>query len=127
MPSQYELIELPGRFAVCRLSGDAPIPSWATAGAFFSITRTADELSILIDEASVTEGIRCERGWRGLRVAGAVPFTTVGLLAGLLSPLAEAAISVFAISPFDTDYVLTKEEHWALALDVLRRQDYTIH
>ena len=73
-----------------------------------------------------SEGIRCERGWRGLRVAGAVPFATVGLLAGLLSPLAEAGISVFAVSTFDTDYVLAKEEHWALALDVLRRQGYRI-
>ena len=56
MPSQFELIELPGRFAVCRLAADAPIPPWATAGAFFSITRTAHELSILIDEATVPVG-----------------------------------------------------------------------
>jgi hypothetical protein len=48
-------------------------------------------------------------------------------MAGLLSPLAEAGISVFAVSTFDTDYVLTKEDHWSLALDVLRRQGYGIH
>ena len=73
-----------------------------------------------------SEGIRGERGWRALRVAGAVPFATVGLLADLLSPLAEAGISVFAVSTFDTDYVLAKEEDWALALDALRREGYSI-
>ena len=73
-----------------------------------------------------SKGIRGERGWRGLRVAGAVPFATVGLLAGLLSPLAEAGISVFAVSTFDTDYVFAKEEDWTLALDLLRREGYRI-
>ena len=74
-----------------------------------------------------SEGIRGERGWRALRVAGAVPFATVGLLADLLSPLAEAGISVFAVSTFDTDYVLIKDEQWAITLDVLRRQGYRIY
>ncbi len=127
MPSQYALLELPGKFAVCRLASDAAIPPWAIDGEFFSITRTAEQLSILVPQQSVPEGVRCERDWRCLRVAGAVPFAVVGILAGLIAPLAEAGISVFAVSTFDTDYVLAKEEDWAAAVEILRRQGYRIH
>jgi hypothetical protein len=127
MPSQYSLLELPGKFAVCRLASDAAIPPWAFAAEFFSITRTAEELSILVPQHSAPEGVHCERDWRCLRVAGTVAFAVIGLLAGLIAPLAEAGISVFAVSTFDTDYVLAKEKDWTAAVDILRRQGYRIH
>jgi hypothetical protein len=120
------LIVLPQKIAVCRLSGDASIPPWATEGDFFSITRTADELSIVCLQDAVPEGINSERDWRCLRVAGAMPFAVVGVVAGLTAALAEAGISVFVVSTFDTDYLLTKQEDWAAALEALRRQGYTI-
>jgi hypothetical protein len=74
----------------------------------------------------VPEGIPCERGWRCLRVVGTIPFSVVGVLAALTTPLAEAGISVFAVSTFDTDYLLVKENHLAMALAVLGRQGYAI-
>jgi hypothetical protein len=115
-----------GIFAVCRLGADATIPAWATAGRFFSITRTADELSIVCDPDAMPEGIVCERGWRCLRVAGTMPFSVVGVLASLTAPLAEAGISVFAISTFDTDYLLVKAEDLERSVDVLRGCGHTI-
>ena len=80
-----------GTFAVCKLGADATIPAWATAGHFFSITRTADELSIVCHQDAVPEGVIGERGWRCLRVAGTMPFSVVGVLASLTAPLADAA------------------------------------
>jgi hypothetical protein len=115
-----------GIFAVCKLSADATIPAWATAGHFFSITRTADELSVVCRQGAVPDGIKCERGWRCLRVAGTIPFSVVGVLASLTAPLAEAGISVFAISTFDTDYLLVKAKDLERAVDVLRRRGHTI-
>jgi hypothetical protein len=114
------LIVVDGIFAVCRLEPDAPIPPWATAGNFFSITRTGDELSVVCPQEVVPEGVKCERGWRCLRVAGTIPFSVVGVLASLTAPVADAGISVFAISTFDTDYLLVKEKDLAVAMDALR-------
>lgn len=100
---------LPGRYSVCRLAADAEMPGWALGGEFISITRTAGELSLVCHEAVVPAGVRCEPGWRVLRLEGPFAFDQVGILLAVLSPLAEAGVSVFAISTFDTDYVLVKE------------------
>ena len=123
---QLTLIVVDGVFAVCRLEPGASIPSWATAGDFFSITRTAEELSVVCRQNTVPDGINCERGWRCLRVAGTIPFSVVGVLASLTAPLAEARISAFAVSTFDTDYLLVKAEDLGRAVDNLRRQGHTI-
>src|SRR5438093_11466986 len=114
------LTVLADQFAVCKLTPEAPIPAWAITGAFSSITRTADELSIVCRQDAVPEGAVCERGWRCLRVAGTIPFSAVGVLASLTAPLAEAGISLFAVSTFDTDYLLVKEKDLEAALDALR-------
>ena len=123
---QLTLLLLDDIFAVCKLGGDASLSPWATAGDFFSITRTADELSVVCCQDAVPDGVLCERGWRCLRVAETIPFTVVGVLASLSAPLAEAGISVFAVSTFDTDYLLVKENELVVALDALRRQGHAI-
>ena len=103
------LLVLPGSFAICRLAPSVPVPAWAESGDFFSVTRSADELSIVCQEEGVPEGTQCDKGWRCLRVAGTFEFSVVGILASLVAPLAEAGISVFTISTFDTDYLLVKD------------------
>lgn len=123
---QLTLLVVDGSFAICRLASGSPLPSWATAGPFYSITRSADELSVVCRQDAVPEGVVCERGWRCLRVAGALPFSVVGVLASLTTPLAEAGISVFAVSTFDTDYLLVKEDVWQRAVDVLMRHGHAV-
>ena len=123
---QLTLLVVDDSFAICRLEPKAPIPPWATAGDLSSITRTAEELSVVCRQDAVPDGINCERGWRCLRVAGTIPFSVVGVLASLTAPLAEAGISVFAISTFDTDYLLVKAKDLKRAVDVLRRWGHTI-
>jgi hypothetical protein len=120
------ILVLPDSFAICRLNSDSPVPTWATAGPFLSITRTADELSIVCPEAAVPEGTRCERDFRCLRIAGTLDFSEVGVLASLVTPLAEAGVSVFAISTFDTDYLLVKDRDLQKAVAVLQRAGHCI-
>jgi hypothetical protein len=121
------LIRVDGLLAVCRLEPDTPIPPWATAGDFFSVSRTADELSVVCRQDTVPEGTTCERGWRCLRVAGTLPFSVVGILAALTAPLADAGVSVFALSTFDTDYLLLKADDLGRAVDTLRRHGHAVH
>jgi hypothetical protein len=113
---------LPEPLAVCRLPAAARVPSWALElhESFVSITRTPDELSIVCpDEAVPPDVEQAESGWRALKVPGPIPFTEVGVLAGLAAPLAAAGISLFAVSTYDTDYVLVKEPDLERALAAL--------
>ena len=121
------LLVLEGTFAACRLGPDDTVPAWASTGSFFSITRTPDELSVVSPKSSVPKGVHCEGGWRCLRVAGAMDFSQVGILASLVGPLAEDGLSVFALSTFDTDYLLVKEADFEKATTVLRQAGHTIN
>jgi hypothetical protein len=113
------LFLLPEKLAICRLDPDADIPQWASEGGLLSITRTHDELSIVCAEADVPEKVKSDRGWRCLKVAGPLDLALTGVLASLTNPLAEAQINIFAISTYDTDYLLVKEENLARSIDVL--------
>jgi hypothetical protein len=124
-PSALPLRVLEETFAVCRLDADAPFPDWA-GGELVSLTRTAEELSVVCPERVVPEGVCREGGWRCLQVAGTLDFATVGVLASLVGPLSRAGISVFVLSTFDTDYLMVKEENLAHALDELEQSGHRI-
>ena len=100
---------VPGRLAVCRLAPDAPVPEQPADAGFWSVTRTNEELSIVLPEEDVPAECRAETGWRCLKVQGPLDFGLTGILASLAAPLAEAGVSIFAVSTYDTDYVLVKE------------------
>ena len=118
-----DLSILPETFAIARLPGSAPAPAWVDAGPFTgalcSVTRTPDELSIVCEDRAVPEGVTAARGWRGIRVAGTLEFSETGILSSLATPLAEARISIFALSTHDTDYVLVHGETLGRAVDAL--------
>jgi uncharacterized protein len=120
------LFVLPDVLAICRLAADAPIPSWVTRRDFFSITWTRDELSIVCAQRDVPADARCERDWRALRVEGPLDFALTGVLASLAAPLADAGIGIFAISTFDTDYLLVKETNLQHATAVLSQAGHQV-
>ncbi len=122
---QLPLVILSDLFAVCKLPPDAAYPVWAV-GPFVCLARTADELSVVCPQAAVPAGVTCEGNWRCLRVAGTIPFLTTGVLTSLADPLAGAGISVFAVSTFDTDYLLVKAGEWERAAAVLREAGHTL-
>jgi hypothetical protein len=117
---------LPDVYAVCRLDKDAPVPDWATRGPLYSVTRTSAELSVVCPEAHVPGSTRKEGGWKVLMVKGPLGFSLTGVIASLTDPLAREGISVFALSTYDTDYLLLKEKQLEKALRVLRAEGYSV-
>jgi enamine deaminase RidA (YjgF/YER057c/UK114 family) len=107
--------------AVCRLSADERVPSWALElhHAFVSLTRTRDELSVVCPEAAVPPDVDVEPGWRALSVAGPLDFALTGVLASLAAPLAQAGVPVMAIATYDTDHLLVKAADLDRALTAL--------
>jgi hypothetical protein len=120
------ILVFPGRFAVCRLAADSPLPPWAQRGGFISLTRTEDELSTVCAEENISADVRAERGWRCLKLQGPFAFDEIGVLASVTEPLAQAGISLFAISTFDTDYVLVKEADLERASATLREAGHLV-
>ena len=122
-----ELELLPETFAVCRLAPGAPIPQWALApGSFTTISRTPDELSVTIAQEMVPREVRAERGYRAFKVRGPLAPELIGILLAIAQPLADAGLSIFAVSTYDTDYVLVKALSLAEAIDALRRAGHTV-
>jgi hypothetical protein len=112
---------LEGTFSVCRLPPSDRVPSWALElhEGFMSITRTPDELSIVCADEAVPPDVMVEDGWKAMVVPGPIPFTETGVLVRIAGPLAAAGIPIFAISTYDTDYVLVKEADLERALEAL--------
>lgn len=117
---------LPETLAVCRLAPDAPLPDWAVAGPFFAVTRTRDELSVVCRQEQIPDGVTCQPGWRCLQVAGPLNFSLTGVLASLALPLAQAGVSIFALSTYDTDYLLMSETALDAALAALRNAGHAL-
>jgi hypothetical protein len=113
------------KLALHRLPADVPIPEVVLRSRFYSITRTADELSIVVPEDLVLSGTRREAGWSCIKVLGPLDFGLTGILAGISRVLAEEGVSLFAVSTFDTDYILVKQDSIASAVDALERAEYT--
>ncbi len=101
---QLQFIDLPGRFAVCRLPADAAIPDWLDGLGFESVTRTGDELSVVAQASKAPPDVRAEHDFAGFRISGTLDFSQIGVLREVAGILAEAGISVLAVSTFDTDY-----------------------
>ena len=114
---------LDGELAIVRLPPDAAIPFWLSfsPAPLVSVTRTAQELSIVCPLGAVPTTVECEPGWRAFTIEGKLEFSAVGVLAAILNPLAEAGISILALSTFDTDYVLVRTAMLEAARAVLRR------
>lgn len=123
---------LPGTFAICRLAPDASIPAWAHAdsigtASFLSITRTADELSIVCPQSAIPDDITADRDWRCLKVEGPFDLTAdTGVLATLAAPLANAGIGIFTVSTYDTDHLLVNEANLDRAIAALTAAGHTI-
>ncbi len=111
---------LPTQFSICRLEPDEPIPSWATGAPLFAVVRTEEELSLLCPTDQVPPGVHAVHRWRAFKVEGPLPFEEVGILLALAEPLASVGVSIFAVSTYDTDYVLVREGDLQRAVNALR-------
>ncbi len=116
----------PEVLAVARLEAEAPWPAWALDSPFAALTRTGEELSLVVPIQRVPPNVRSEGPWRALQVVGPLDFALVGILAELTRTLAEARISLFALSTFDTDYLLVKEAAFEAACRALAAAGHEI-
>jgi hypothetical protein len=123
---QLLLSVLPERLAVCRLGPDEVIPDWVFSTWFWSITRTDEELSLILPEELVPSSWKAEKGWRCLKVLGPLDFSITGVLASVSTPLAQAGVSIFAISTYDTDYLLVRNGDFDRAKEVLVRHGHLV-
>ncbi len=126
MSHQLTIIIYQKMYAVCRLEPEAAVPAWANGGRFLSITRTANELSIVCEEEMVPNDAHVERNRRLMQIEGTLAFTLTGVLASVALPLAKAELSIFAISTYDTDYLLIADEDLQKAAEMLEAAGHTI-
>jgi uncharacterized protein len=112
--------------AVCQLKSNSEIPQWALKGSFYSISKTMDELSVVCDQAHVPADIKAERNWTVFKVEGPLDFSLTGILSSISAPLAAAKISIFAVSTFDTDYVMVKTQNFENAVVALRNSGFQV-
>ena len=121
MTTQLRFRQLPGSYAIVRLAPDATLPGWAAHGEFTSVSRSSDELSIVCSFDNVPAEIHPPHRWICLKLVGPFPFSQTGVLLSFIEPLSSNGIPIFAVSTYDTDYVLIQEEWSAKAFHALEQ------
>jgi uncharacterized protein len=117
---------LPDLLAIVRLAPDVSIPAWAASRTFFSVTRTEEELSIVTPASDVPEGLSQQTPWRALKVHGPFDLAEIGVLSAISVPLADAGISIFVISTFDTDYLLVADKQLRATILALENAGHAV-
>ena len=117
---------LNGTFGVCRLDSIELIPEWIDNSKFYSITKTEDELSIVCSDKNIPNEIKHEKDWKIIKIEGPLDFSLIGILSSISTTLANQGISIFAISTYDTDYILVKNKDIEIALKVLSKEGHRI-
>jgi uncharacterized protein len=130
---KLQLFVLPNTFAVSKFPAQSALPPWLDMTAphlFLSITRTDEELSIVCEDALIPTNFSeeaTEKGWSALKVQGPLEFSMTGVMATLSAALAAVGISLFAISTYNTDYLLVRHESLERAIRALQNAGHTIH
>ncbi|HLZ39538.1 MAG TPA: ACT domain-containing protein [Candidatus Sulfotelmatobacter sp.] len=117
---------LPNPYAIVRLAPDAAVPDWAHKGEFASVTRTPDELSIVCPFDVVPPDVQSPYRWTCLKLKGPFPFSLTGVLLSFIEPLSSKGIPIFAVSTYDTDYVLIHEERAGNGIELLQKAGHQL-
>jgi len=115
---------LNNKLKVVKLNENETVPEIVLKQEFYSITKTDEELSIVVDEDIDIQGGIIEYNWRAIKIVGTLDFALIGILSKISTILAQAKISIFAISTYNTDYILLKEDKMEEAIEVLRKNEY---
>ena len=113
-------------YAIVRLAPDAAVPDWVTKGEFTSISRTTEELSVVCPIKNLPDDVRSSQRWICLKLEGPFSFSQTGVLLSFIEPLSLKGIPIFAISTYDTDYVLIQEEWAGATLDALQQAGHEL-
>ena len=111
-------------FTIHKLSPDVSIPEEILKSNYYSVSKTENELSVVCSELIEVQSLQSSKGWKCIKVKGPLDFNLTGIFASISDILAQANISIFAISTFDTDYILVKSQDLSSARTKLRQADY---
>ena len=126
MAQNLKFCRLPGPYAIVHLAPDTTIPDWAKKGEFTSITRTADELSIVCPAGNIPNDVAAGPRWACLKLEGPFLFSQTGVLLSFIQPLSGNGVPIFAVCTYDTDYVLIQEEHMGGVVELLRHAGHEL-
>ena len=126
MSHQLKFRRLSGPYVVVRFAPDEPVPEWAMKGEFISISRSADELSIVCPAENLPHDVEAKLHWICLKLEGPFAFSLTGVLLSFIEPLSSKGIPIFAVSTYDTDYVLVQEEWIGATLNALRNAGHQL-
>ncbi len=115
---------LDNKLKVVKMKADNTVPEIVFNKKFYSITKTDDELSIVVDEDVKIQGEIVEYNWRAIKIVGMLDFSLIGILSKISTILAKDKISIFAISTYNTDYILVKEDKLKNAINALKKNEY---
>ncbi|HME11570.1 MAG TPA: ACT domain-containing protein [Candidatus Acidoferrum sp.] len=124
---QLLLTLFPGLYAIARFAPHEKLTIDYTQSSFFALTKTDVELSVVCLQSELPDGVRAERDRRVLRVDSVLTFALTGIVSSIAVPLADAAISIFAVSSFDTDYILIADREIEQAIAVLESVGHKVH
>ncbi|MBU2924696.1 ACT domain-containing protein [Colwellia sp. 4_MG-2023] len=113
-------------FTIHRLSKERDIPDQVFTAPIYFIAKTFNEVSIVLPENIKINSDAIETNWQALEVVGPLDFSLTGILSRIATLLANESISIFAISTFDTDYILVKKEAISAAIETLKLNDYNV-
>jgi hypothetical protein len=114
------LVVLPNSLAVCRLEKEAQIPAWVYKSSFYTVSKTTEELSVVCDQSVVPVAVKKQDNWKAFKVQGPLDFSQIGIISSLSKPLAENNIPIFALSTYDTDYILVESKYFDRAKEILK-------
>jgi len=123
---QLQLSLLKDKYGICTLPNTAPIPDWALTQSLASITRTEKELTIVCRLEILPSQYQSDLKWRCFKIDGSFDLNQIGVISSISSPLADAGISIYVISTYDTDYFLIQEQNLEQTISVLSNSGHYI-
>ena len=123
---KLKLSLLEEKYGICTLPKDAPIPHWVSKESLVSITRTGKELTIVCKQDIIPSKLQSDLNWRCFKIDGSFDLSQIGVISSISSPLADAGISIYVISTYDTDYFLVKDDNLEKSISVLSNFGHSI-
>lgn len=124
--NQLTIIVLPGEYAMCRMEPGSSFPSWALLSAFYTVSKSEHELSIVCEASLVPPSVECSKEWRLLKIAAILDLNLTGITAQFSTALANAGVNLCVIATYDTDYILVPQQKLATAIMALQEAGFVI-
>lgn len=124
--NKIRIVILEEIYSICRLEKNDTIPDDITKSNFYSITSSPKEIFLVCEQKFIRDGMKVEKDWKVLKIDSILDFSLIGIISKISTILADAKISIFVVSTYDTDYVLIKKSNLEITVRVLEENGYEI-